>query len=78
MAKSKVAKFAKIRESKFYKGLSPSAAVWVIEGCDGEPSAEDQQIASWQYLVDKGIVWQLQGFYGRTATSLIEAGVIEG
>jgi len=27
-----------------------------------------------QPMIDSGIVWQLQGRYGRTATDLIEAG----
>lgn len=28
-----------------------------------------------QHLIDSGLVWQLQGFYGRTAMRLINAGV---
>lgn len=29
-----------------------------------------------QYLVDTGLVWSLQGSYGRTATALLNAGRI--
>ena len=29
-----------------------------------------------QELLDSGIVWSLQGHYGRTATALVEAGLI--
>lgn len=29
-----------------------------------------------QYLLDTGMVWNLQGFYGRTARMLLEAGRI--
>ncbi len=32
-------------------------------------------INAWQYLIDSGHAWTLQGWYGRTATSLIELGI---
>jgi len=36
---------------------------------------EDQEIIDgFQELINSGIVWQLQGFYGRTARALIDAG----
>lgn len=33
-----------------------------------------EQIAAWQRLIDSGVVWQLQGYFGRTAAALIENG----
>ena len=39
----------------------------------GEMTPE-QQIAFFQRLIDSGLVWQLQGHYGRTAAALIKAG----
>ena len=37
---------------------------------------EDTQIEAWQHLVDTGLAWSLQGWFGRTAMDLIEQGVI--
>lgn len=35
----------------------------------------DTTIEAWQLLIDTGVCWRLQGWYGRQATALIEAGV---
>ena len=35
---------------------------------------DDAIIAGFQYLIDSGLVWSLQGSYGRTAAGLIETG----
>lgn len=67
----------KIR-SDFYKTLTPYMATAIAEGfCEGEDATEDQQIDAWQYLHDTRLAYQLQGWFGRQAQSLIEQGVIE-
>lgn len=51
-------------------------AVSIAEGfCEGENPSSKQQIEAWQYLIDTNLVWTLQGWFGRTATALIEQGI---
>jgi hypothetical protein len=38
--------------------------------------SDDEIIRLFQDLVDSGLVWQLQGCYGRAAQRLIEAGLV--
>lgn len=49
-------------------------ACGIAEGfieCDDE----EKIIEAWQHLIDTGIVWTLQGWFGRTAMDLINEGV---
>lgn len=41
-----------------------------------EAESEEQVIEAWQHLVDTGLAWRLQGWFGRTAQHLINQGVI--
>lgn len=65
-----------IRETAEYKAMTPYLAVGYAEGFE-EAESEDQILAAYQYLVDTNLAWSLQGSFGRTAASLIDAGVIE-
>lgn len=47
----------------------------VIEGFDGEDHDEEEVIEAFQFLIDNGDAWSLQGFYGRNAAAMINAGV---
>lgn len=40
-----------------------------------EAESEDQILEAWQTLIDTGLAWRLQGWFGRTAASLIEQGL---
>ena len=51
-------------------------AVGLAEGF--EEGTEEQIIEAWQYLHDTGLAYKLQGWFGRTAQSLIQKGVING
>ncbi len=51
-------------------------AVMIAEGVY-EAESEDQLIEAWQHLIDSGLAWKLQGFFGRQAQALIDAGICE-
>jgi hypothetical protein len=51
-------------------------AVLIAEGADFAES-EEQYLEAWQYLVNTGLAWQLQGWFGRTAQAYIDNGYIQ-
>jgi hypothetical protein len=53
-----------------------SNAVGIAEGWI-ECESEEQYIDAWQYLVDSGLAWKLQGWFGRTAKAMIDDGIID-
>ena len=50
-------------------------ATMIAEGA--EEADEDTQIEAWQLLIDTGTCWKLQGWFGRQAAALIDAGVCQ-
>lgn len=38
---------------------------------------QDEAVNMFQRLINSGLAWQLQGYYGRTAQALIDAGLCE-
>jgi len=58
------------------KPIDSFTAVSIAEGfCGGEDASEEEQIEAWQYLIDTGLAYRLQGWFGRTAEDLIARGV---
>jgi hypothetical protein len=50
-------------------------AVALAEGF--EEGSEEEIRSAWQFLVDSGLAWKLQGSFGRQAAWLIESGWID-
>ena len=49
-------------------------AVAIAEGFQ-EADSEEEVIEAWQHLINTGLAWSLQGWFGRTARNLIDQGV---
>ena len=46
----------------------------LAEGVE-EASSEEELISAWQHLINTGLAWSLQGWFGRTAKNLIDEGI---
>lgn len=56
---------------------TPYLASAYAEGfCEGTNATEEETLQAWAYLIKTKLCYSLQGWYGRTATSLIERGII--
>ena len=55
--------------------MSTYLAVGIAEGFE-ECDSHEQYLEAWQMLVDTGLAWTLQGYFGRTAAAMIEQGLI--
>ena len=47
-------------------------AIGLAEGF--EHGTPEEHIVAWQHLIDTGLAWRLQGWFGRCATAMIDAG----
>lgn len=54
---------------------SISKAIDIAEGII-EPESEQEFLSAWQLLVDTGMAWSLQGWFGRTAQAMLENGYL--
>ncbi len=67
-----------VRSTHFYKTLNLYIATAYAERTmEGENASNEEVTIAYQYLIDTGMVWSLQGWFGRNAASLIRDGVCE-
>jgi len=59
------------------KWTSYLATAYAEGFCEGENATIEEQTEAWQYLIDTGLAWELQGWFGRTANQLIKKGIIQ-
>jgi len=64
------------RESEFYKKMDFYTACSTVEGYSGNEPTQIEIGTAWQWLLDTGLGWKMQGFYGRTMTNLLENGLL--
>jgi len=62
-----------VHKTKITKGYDVTGGIIAYE--EGEMN-DEQTIELFQHLLDSGMVWGLQGHYGRTAMDLLEAGLL--
>jgi hypothetical protein len=56
--------------------MSMYRAVGIAEGFE-QPKNEREVKQAWQHLVDTGQAWRLQGFFGRTASDMLQSGFLK-
>ena len=49
----------------------------IAEGFCGYEPTLDEQLQAWAHLISTGLAWSLQGWYGRQAAAIIDAGWID-
>jgi hypothetical protein len=57
--------------------MKPYNAIAIVEDINDGVYSEEEYLEAWQHLVDTGMAWQLQGWFGRMAHALIEEGAID-
>jgi hypothetical protein len=57
----------------FEEHMTTFDAIMIAEGVY-QAKSQQQYIEAWQMLIDTGMAYQLQGWFGRTANALIEEG----
>ena len=68
--------YAEVFDLTVVQRLDKNETVGRIIAFENGELNDDEVIQLFQDLVDSGVAWQLQGYYGRTARHLIDAGMV--
>lgn len=66
-----------LRETEFYKRLTPFTACEILAYDDGVFHNENNILSAWQYIADTGLWRHLDGWFGETVSRLIDEGKIK-
>lgn len=50
-------------------------AIAIAEGWYEKQATQEEEIKAWQHLIDTGVCWQLQGWFGRMAVYYCQEGI---
>ncbi len=66
------------KQLKLEKGLVMDLHT-AIGKCEGYIKCDtaEEEVKAWQFLVDTGMAWQLQGWFGRQAESMLAMGILK-
>jgi hypothetical protein len=64
------------RQARHPKRVGPLSLTGKILAYESGELSQEATRRLFQHLVDSGLAWKLQGHYGRTATALIEGGLV--
>lgn len=65
------------KKMKKFKVMTPSERLDLMMAFEDGTINRGDMIKLFQNLVDTGLAWRLQGFYGRTAQAMIESGLLK-
>jgi len=67
---------ATVKEWNTFEATMVAEGQFDLAGFAEEEVTEELILDAWQHLIDTGVVWQLQGSFGRAAARMIEEGLL--
>lgn len=76
--KSELSYYKLYQQLKLQKELVMDVHI-AVGKCEGyiKCDSAEEEIEAWQFLVDTGMAWKLQGWFGRQAQSMLDMGILK-